>query len=233
MERFQNKNLIYTSVLIGLVISLGTYIYFAHIHASSTLAEEIANRETLEKELLSEHPYDFTIGATDPSLKIIVYADTDCPFCAEFENVIGQVQEKFANEIAITYRTYKLPIYPFSVYEHQALECIGMLEGAGQYQQFQKQVLFPLQLGDTESAKSTLFDLAQTYITPEKSEALRSCLDDPDTTERTSYKTNTGNILGVRKTPTWFIVSDTAIQQYVGAFEYERVLEILNSVGLK
>jgi len=86
------------------------------------------------------------VGAENPTLRMVIYTDTDCPFCKRYESVLDQLLERHGDQVSVTYRNFDLPIHKYVRLEHHALECVGMLADSKTYRAFQNETAFQQQI---------------------------------------------------------------------------------------
>lgn len=68
---------------------------------------------------------DWVKGNTSAPVKLIVYGDFDCPFCAEFEKTLKKAQEEFPDKIVIAFRHNPLRSHPMAYTAALSAECAG------------------------------------------------------------------------------------------------------------
>lgn len=227
----KNKRVFLFIILIVAIWLVVLTIAFVNNHIKGTYYNETFERQYAEETLLNESSYDFTVGNPSGRINLIIYADTDCPFCQKFEDAISEFLRDYPNDVSITYRQYKLPIYPTSHYEHLALECIGIHEGSDAYRQFQNTVLYETDLSGSADPRQDALDLAVDFAEETTQEVLTECVNSSETEARIKNKIDTANILGVRQTPTWFVITDSneGYKKYVGSVSYQKLKWIINA----
>jgi protein-disulfide isomerase len=214
-------------VFLVLIVSGGLfYIYYQNVSLQQKYNADNLNFKDRQLSLLSEQPEDFTLGSKDPKVRLVVYTDTDCQFCERYEpDLIKTLM--LHEDISITYRNFNLPIYPYSRFEHQTLECIGILTNPVNYQKFQNEQLFNHKASKDADIYRANLETAELYLTPygETIEDLQACIDDPKTTERLHRKKEIGLLLGVTSTPTTFAIKrDGEIKKLVGSYSYKNLM---------
>jgi len=199
---------------------------------SDFYAKEVEERNKISLALLSEMPEDFTVRSSNPRIRLVVYEDTDCPFCAKFELALEQLLKAYPDDVAVTYRYMELAIHPFSSFEHRALECVGMHEGIENYRAFKSNALYKNEFKDSEEAREQIISLATPYIAQEHIDAVTSCFEGEDVKKRIARKINSGKALGVEKTPTWFVIQDSTYEEFAGTVSYADLVTRLKKFGL-
>lgn len=82
---------------------------------------------------------DYIMGNPNAPVKVIEYADLECPFCKEFHNTMKQVMDYYGNsgQVAWVYRHFPLAqLHSKAPQEAQAAECAGELGGNEAYWRF-------------------------------------------------------------------------------------------------
>src|SRR5258708_14822600 len=71
---------------------------------------------------------DHRIGSSSPTLTIVEYSDTECPFCKQFHPTLQKLLA--ANpSYQLVYRYFPLPIHQNAEKEAEALECLSQQKG--------------------------------------------------------------------------------------------------------
>lgn len=73
---------------------------------------------------------DHILGDIEAPIKLIVYTDLECPYCAYFhQEVQPALLEEYGDELAIVFRHFPLPSRPKGLVEAEAAECAYLLGG--------------------------------------------------------------------------------------------------------
>jgi len=97
--------------------------------------EAAAERQEPSQELDAIRPVtegDFIRGDVDAPIKIVEYADFECPFCKRFHNTMNQLRTEYdGDEVAWVFRHFPLTsLHPQNaVPAHRAAECAAKLGG--------------------------------------------------------------------------------------------------------
>lgn len=70
---------------------------------------------------------DYTLGNVDAPIKIVVFSDTECPYCQRFHATMRQVVNTYQGKVAMVFR--HLPFHEKAPKESAAAECAGELGG--------------------------------------------------------------------------------------------------------
>jgi protein-disulfide isomerase len=65
------------------------------------------------------------VGIASAPVQVVEFADFECPFCAGFHKTLKTVQERFPNQIAVTYVHFPLPMHRFALPAARVAECAG------------------------------------------------------------------------------------------------------------
>jgi len=68
---------------------------------------------------------DYVWGEKGSPVKIIVYSDFQCPFCATYADTLKQAETEFTNKIVVAFRHFPLPGHEEAMNAALASECAG------------------------------------------------------------------------------------------------------------
>ncbi len=156
------------------------------------------------------------LGPRDAPVKIIEFADFQCPYCARAELELEELQEQYPREIAIIFRNFPLPGHALAMPAARAGQCAGRAGRFGEW----KHLLFASQdlLG-----KVSWPALAKAAGVAD-SAAFQRCLTDPGISQEIADDVSAGTRLGVEATPT-FIINGVELAGYSGPPELRAVVE--------
>lgn len=224
------QNIILLLVIAAIVIAAAFYTTYQRQQEIKNYSDEVETREELERRIMEISATDFTVGSDEPRVRLLVYGDGDCPFCKQFEPRFDQLMASYPEDVAITYRHYKLPIYPDSYHEHIVLECVGMIAGAEQYRAFQNQIVLEQTGAGVGDYQALLATQARVYLPENTGDEFTACLTSDEVVERIESKVASGNVLGVRQTPTVFFIKENGDwHRQNGSIYYETLVERLNA----
>jgi protein-disulfide isomerase len=72
-------------------------------------------------------------GKPDAPVKIVEFADLECPFCAKFRAVLDTVQEKYRDKVSLAFVHWPIPGHRFAVPAARAAECANEQGRFGQF----------------------------------------------------------------------------------------------------
>ncbi|MCL4404062.1 DsbA family protein [Patescibacteria group bacterium] len=77
---------------------------------------------------------DHIVGSVNAPIKIVEFADLECPFCKEFHPVLESISQQYATSVAWVFRNFPLPqLHSKAPHEAQAAECAAHLGGNSVY----------------------------------------------------------------------------------------------------
>ena len=66
-----------------------------------------------------------TLGEPSAPVRLIEFADFECPFCAKFHNTVKAVQERYPGKVAVSFVHFPLPGHRFAEPAARVAECAG------------------------------------------------------------------------------------------------------------
>ncbi len=102
-----------------LVIAIGVLVYLGR-GRTTEIAPGVA--VTIEAA-------DHILGDRSASVKIVEYAEAECPYCKKLHPILLRVINENAGKVALVYRHFPLTIHPKSFTEAVALECVAEEKG--------------------------------------------------------------------------------------------------------
>jgi protein-disulfide isomerase len=69
---------------------------------------------------------DHIYGSVDGSIKLLEYGDYECPFCAEAQPIVKEIQRRLGDDLLFAFRNFPLAnIHPHSEHAAEAAEAAG------------------------------------------------------------------------------------------------------------
>jgi protein-disulfide isomerase len=69
---------------------------------------------------------DHISGSPDGSIKLLEYGDYECPFCAEANAVVKEIQRRLGDELLFAFRNFPLTnVHPYAEHAAEAAEAAG------------------------------------------------------------------------------------------------------------
>jgi len=125
-----------------IVLALLGIIYFSYsqnrqfFNSDDELLQAQADQLLTDNQALLDNPLDQGLEPVEPinstdhlwgeaqaPVHLIVYVDFDCPFCAEYQQTLQQVQEKYQDKVVIAFRNYPLASHQQAIPAALAAEC--------------------------------------------------------------------------------------------------------------
>jgi protein-disulfide isomerase len=66
-----------------------------------------------------------TLGSADAPIKIVEYSDFECPSCRFAQQELRKIMDAYPGKIQIVYKHFPLSSNRWSIYAHQAAECMN------------------------------------------------------------------------------------------------------------
>jgi protein-disulfide isomerase len=137
------------------------------------------------------------LGPLNAPVKIVEFADFECPYYAGFHKALRSVEQKHPDQIALTYVHFPLPMHRFAVPAGRAAECAG---DQGKFEEmndrlFEGQDQFGLKPWDVYATAAGVPDMA----------AFDACIKKTDQIPRVEEGKTLGAKLNVPGTPTIII----------------------------
>jgi protein-disulfide isomerase/uncharacterized membrane protein len=168
------------------------------------------------------------IGASRPTLEIVVFSDYQCPFCQRSQDAIRHLISKFPEKVRLVHRAYPLdpkcnasltrPFHPYACVYAKLAHCAGEQGHFWEANDFlYRQGRRLTEISPEELARAVGIDAG----------ALRDCLKDPTTERFIEQEVAAGRKLNVSATPTFVVDGQT----YRGGIPLEIVQRGLAAAG--
>jgi protein-disulfide isomerase len=141
-------------------------------------------------------------GPVDAPIQIIEYSDFQCPACGNAQPMLNALLQDHPGKIRLVYQHFPLDSHQWSRLVHQAAECAARQNRFWPYHDR----LYQNQSGWSKSTESPVEILIR-YAKEEglNLEAFGRCLQDPEAARKIREERMTGEGLGVRSTPSFFV----------------------------
>jgi protein-disulfide isomerase len=153
---------------------------------------------------------DHVFGLADAPVKIMIYSDFECSFCAKFADTIKQVEQEFKDKVVITYRHYPLGGHPQANSAALASECAA--EQDKFWEMHDK--LFADNLAGRMGIDQFKIDAVDLGLDANQ---FNQCLDSAKYQDKIDRQMSQGKQAGVTGTPTSIINGNI----YPGAYPFE------------
>ncbi len=137
-ENIQKKKrdyLLPVSILVAAVLVAFAIVYSAGKSSGSQAANLPSAPQTgdftkVQPVIASDH----IMGNANAPVKVIEFADLECPYCQQFHQTMEQISQQYATSVAWVFRNYPIPeLHPKAPHEAQAAECAAKLGGNAVY----------------------------------------------------------------------------------------------------
>ncbi len=141
-------------------------------------------------------------GPSNAPVKLLEYSDFECPACRGVQDVVNELFKKYPGKIQLTFKHYPLQNHRWSMYAHQAAECMSV---QGKFWAYHDKLYTKQQ----EWAVS-LTPPVETFIKYAQEigadmDRLGACLSDVAVTREIYAEKEQGTAVQVSATPTFFL----------------------------
>jgi predicted DsbA family dithiol-disulfide isomerase len=135
------------------------------------------------------------VGPKDAPVKLIEFADYECPYCQKVAPDLKKLQAEFGDKVAFAYRDFPLPMHARAEKAAEAARCAGE---QGKFWQFHDELF---------QSKELDFDQLKVHAKALQldTERFDKCLDSGDEAAAVSQDRKEGQRLGLTGTPSFFI----------------------------
>ena len=189
MERILSLTLTVAAVLMA-----GTLIHREYATAKTQYADRIPQEPTYERNWQSMVSAGVTVGASNAPVRVLEFADFECPFCRRFEATWERLREHYGDNVSLVFIHYPLGQHRFARSAARAAECANAQR---KFRAFDS-LLFAKQ--DSFGLKSWV-SFAQDAALPDSS-AFASCIATDTLLPRVENGVALGNKIGIEGTPT-------------------------------
>lgn len=212
MEKQINKNF-FVIILFSFVALV--MLYFVVFSDKPVSQQDDSNQDQNENQISDDQlkplrPIDETDqvwGDANAAVKIIIYDDFECPFCADFFKTTDQIKEEFGDKVAIAFRHFPLSSHPNALPAALASECAA--EQGKFWEMYDK--LFTDNISHQMNIDQYKRDAAQIGLDQAQ---FNQCLETEKYKEKVLAQMLEGKNIGVTGTPTIFVENEI----YPGAY---------------
>lgn len=129
-------------------------LYCGNLSQSSYCANKYGGSDQVEKEIkfkvsnaskktigLVYSGDRFISGNMQSPVKLLVFTDLNCPFCARFHDTLKQLASSYNNTLAVVYRNLPLTnMHPEAMNSAMFAECVANMQGTAGYERYIKSV---------------------------------------------------------------------------------------------
>lgn len=209
-------------------ITDGLLVIAAFVVVILLLRREVIGRSHTTASVPPQHAQDWQrfladghlIGSVSASVKLVVFADFQCPACAYMHIRVRRLLTEYADKVAVVYRHFPLSIHPTALMAALAAECAA---DQGKFESF-SDVLF---VDQQWIGVSDWEDFARAAEVRDLAEFDR-CMRERDFADRVRADMAAARELGVVATPT-VLVDGVLLSGVTGAELEERVRKAVDS----
>ncbi|MBU4360590.1 DsbA family protein [Patescibacteria group bacterium] len=160
---------------------------------------------------------DHFLGNKDASVKIFVFSDFQCPYCARHHETLHQIAEEYGDKIAWVFKQFPIASHPLGMHGALASECAGE---QGKFWEMADMIFENQQTLTAESFDKFADDLNLNV------DEYKNCVVSEKYKEKILTDYNLGVESGVRGTPSNFINNEMV----PGAVPYENIKSIIDDL---
>ncbi len=165
---------------------------------------------------------DPTLGNKDAKVKIFLFSDHQCPFCAKFFNEIVETVKKFGDKVVLVYKDMPLQFHPLAKSAALAGACANE---QGKFWEFSADLYgAQKEWGELSDEEARKFFKERAGSLGLNSEQFGKCLDDNKYLEKVEEGLSEGREFSISGTPTTF-VNDVFLGGVVDKEELEKVIQ--------
>lgn len=179
-------------------------------------AVDVEEENTMYLNALPISDSDHIFGDKNAKIKIVTYADMECPYCISFEGTMRTVVAEYGGQVAWVYRHF--PLDESTVPVAIASECLADLEGEEKFWSFMEKFSSDMIEGEDIDVKDMAVSLGA------NSSEFSDCYDSERFLEKIDGNYNDGMVSGLQGTPYSVIFADgTPVDVIDGAYPIEDV----------
>jgi len=157
------------------------------------------------------------LGKKDAKIQVVAFSDFQCPYCSKGADVMHQIEKKYGNKVALSFKHYPLPFHQQALPAAEISMCVNK-ESTAKFWKFHDLVFKNQDKMDTDHllklAKDAGADQAK----------VKECFDKGEFKDLVKADMEYGNKVGVRSTPTFFVNG----QMVAGALPLEQFAEMID-----
>jgi protein-disulfide isomerase len=171
---------------------------------------------------------DWVRGNRNAKVALVVYSDTECPFCKRFHVSLNEVAKAYGSKLAIVYRPFPLAqLHSKAPKEAEALECVGELGGNDKYWAYLDKIFEVTPSNDGLDAAQLPELAGQIGIDKAK---FSSCLSSGKYTAKIAQAVAAAEAAGAGGTPFSVVLAGSQKIPVEGAVPTDQLKSILDSV---
>lgn len=177
------------------------YLLTGVVFFSSLILLVFAVRAIAKPEASPELIPTKTKGPDNAPIEIVEYSDFQCPACGKVQSYLGDLLTKYEGKIRLIFRHYPLPGHQHALSAHTAAEC------AQEQAQFW---VYHDRLYQEQAVWSAMPDPLERFLSYAKEQGIElekfgQCLVNPEVAKRIAKEKRSGQLAGVRSTPSFVV----------------------------
>lgn len=166
-------------------------------------------------------------GPDTAPVKIIEYSDFECPSCRTVQELLNTLFKKYPDQIQLTFRHFPLTSHKWSIYVHQAAECMNL---QGKFWPYHDKIYNHQLQWSVALTPPTAFLARTARELNANMELFNGCIKDVAVTREIYAEKEAGTQQQVTATPTFLI----GTERFVGPKEVKERMEnvIRKTLGL-
>lgn len=188
--RISWETLLTATLVICAVITTGLVIYRGLFAPAARPASSGPQKPVFVENWKSHLDKGVRVGPPDAAVRLIEFADFECPFCASFHMELKALRGRYPTQVALSYVHYPLPGHRFAEPAARAAECAGE-QGRFEAMQddlYEQQKEFGLKPWTEFAAAAGVADLAAFESCIKSKEPLRRIVDGKQLAEQLDVK---------------------------------------------
>lgn len=225
MEK-ENKFLIPLAVIVAGVLVAGAVFFKSNTSGPTT-------NEPKEIVLAPVTETDHIFGSPNAKIKLVEFADIDCPACAYFNPIVKRLMDTYGKtgEVALVYRQFPLEnIHPMARTKAESAECVASLAGNDTFWKYLDALYAQGDAaGETNETLEELPALAASLGVDQA--AFEACVADRRFSGVVDAHMADGTAAGIQGTPyTVVILPDGTYQPIEGAMDYDTLKKSIDLI---
>ena len=223
------------SILIAALLIGGSVIYSA---GKKVEPVKVVENPIDQEQQIPEFSYDkiravtdedFILGDINAPVKIVLYSDTECPYCKRFHITMQEIVKKYGNKVAWVYRFMPLDVlHQYARKEAEALACAGDLGGDAKMFAYMDRIM-ELTTSNDGLEPTELPNIA-TYVGIDKTKFV-SCLDSGKFAALVEADLQEAQNAGIMGTPFSVVLGPEGAKDKVeGAYPTTEVSKIIDAM---
>ncbi len=181
--------------IIGGITLLITIVIIATSFSTSSTSDLRA------QDLIGNNPH--RKGPENARLTIVEFSDFECPYCAQYSQILGVLTSEYPNDLAVVYRHFPLPTHAGSVSAARASEAAA---NQGKFWEYHDELF----ANQPNFAQSDLEQYAQ--IVGLNTDQFKIDYASSDVINRVQEDADYGRVLNIRGTPTFYAIYDGKVE---------------------